>query len=158
MKWITHQTGALLGAIALQLPMASVLMVIPGAILPDLADLKMARLGDGGRHRQKVFSKIHRGTTHWFGWWLGLLFLALAFPLPSLIRDLVAGLALGAFSHVLLDLLNPKGIPLLPFGRKLRVATPVCSTGTYGEWLFLALLVSAGIIFIFNSILPLLRA
>lgn len=148
MKWITHQTAALLGAASLGAPWASFILLVPGAILPDLIDLRLARLGRGGRHKQKVFNKVHRGASHWFGWWLGLLFLTLCLPLPSLVRDILAGLALGAFSHVLMDMLTPKGVPLLPFSRWIFLSTPVCTTGTFGERVFLHILVIVGLLFL----------
>lgn len=145
MKWITHQTGAILGAIALNAPAAALVMVIPGAILPDMADLKLSRMGKGGRHRQKVFNKVHRGSSHWFGWWLGLLMLILSIPLPALIQDALAGLALGAFCHVLMDMLTPKGVPIFPFNRVRNMSTPLCATGTRGEYIFLLCMILAGI-------------
>lgn len=145
MKWVTHQTGAILGAIALNAPPAALVMAIPGAILPDMLDLKMAGLGRGKAGKQKVFNKVHRGSSHWFGWWLGLLLLVLSIPLPPLLQDALAGLALGGFCHVLMDMLTPRGIPVFPFSRLQNVSTPICSTGTRGEYIFLACLILAGI-------------
>lgn len=145
MKWITHQTGAILGALALNVPVAAVVMCVPGAILPDLIDLKLAAAGRGGRHSRKAFNQIHRGSSHWFGWWLALWLLVLSVPMPALAQDALAGAALGAFSHVLMDMLNPKGVPLLPFGRRGMVSAPVCSTGASGEYALLACMIAAGL-------------
>lgn len=146
MKWVTHQTGAILGAFALNMPWAAAIAVLPGAILPDLVDQKLARQAKNKRRRQKVFNQLHRGASHWFGWWLGLLLVILASPLPSLAQDVLAGFALGAFSHILMDMLTPRGVPLLPFQRKPNIAAPICSTGTKGEYVFLACLLGVGLI------------
>lgn len=151
MKWVTHQTGALLGAIAMQAPLAALLMVIPGAILPDLVDLKVARLAKGARQR-KLFNKVHRGPSHWFGWWFGLALLVLALPLPILLQDALAGLALGAFCHVIMDMLTPKGVPLFPIHSKLKLSTPLCATGTGGEYLFLGCMILAGILMFWHRL------
>ena len=144
MKWMTHQAGALLWGACLGAPPAALLMALPGAILPDLADLKLARASGGKGKTRKAFNKLHRGSSHWFGWWLGLFLLALAAPLPAIAQDAAAGLALGGFSHVLMDMMTPKGVPLLPFSRKRRASTPICSTGGKGEWLFFAIILAAG--------------
>lgn len=145
MKWVTHQTGAILGAIALNAPLPALVMIIPGAILPDMADLSLSRLGRSKRQRRELFNKIHRGSSHWFGWWLGLLLLVLSIPIPPFLQDALAGLALGGFCHVLMDMLTPRGIPVLPFSRAQNMSTPLCSTGTKGEYIFLACMILAGI-------------
>lgn len=145
MKWVTHQTGAILGAIALHASLPALVMIIPGAILPDIADLKLARMGRGRRHSQKIFNQVHRGTSHWFGWWLGCLLLVLSLPLPALAQDALAGLSLGGFCHVLMDMLTPRGVPVFPFSRAINMSTPLCATGTRGEYVFLTSMVLAGI-------------
>lgn len=146
MKWITHQTGAVLGALALNVPAAAAVMCVPGAILPDLIDLKLASARGCGRRSRKAFNQVHRGSSHWFGWWLALWLLVLSVPMPALAQDALAGAALGAFSHVLMDMLNPKGVPLLPFGRTGMVSAPICSTGSSGEYVFLACMIIAALI------------
>lgn len=154
MKWITHQTGAIVLGLALQLPAAGIAAASAGAILPDLADQKIAALAPGRRQRQKIFNKIHRGATHWFGWWLGLFLAVLYFPLQPLASEIAAGLAFGGLSHVALDMLTPHGVPLLPFARNRRVAIAMCGTGSAGEYVFLLLLLGAGLFFFGNGLLP----
>lgn len=102
------------------------------------------------RNRQKAFNRIHRGTTHWFGWWLGILLLGMgagAVPIlgdmPEIAHSLVMGFGFGGLSHVILDMLNPHGVPLSPFSRRPTVSLKVCSTGTWGEHVFLGCMLVA---------------
>lgn len=150
MKWITHQTGAGLCALSLGLgPMAGVCALL-GGIVPDLIDQKLSRMA-GKANRQKVFNRIHRGGSHWFGWWLALFIVVMILPqagfFNGLIKDLVAGVAIGALSHVGLDALTPRGVPLLPLKTPLSIALPLCSTGKASEYIFLAAMVSAALFF-----------
>lgn len=115
-----------------------------GAVLPDLIDQARSAAAPA-KKRQQTFNRLHRGSSHWFGWWLALFLLLLALPLPPLARDAGAGLFLGGLVHVGMDLLTPRGVPMLPFGRKARLALPICSTGSLREYLFLALIIGAGI-------------
>lgn len=145
MKWITHQAGAVFGALALTLPLPAVFCSALGAVAPDAIDQRLSKMA--GRKRQKTFNKIHRGSSHWFGWWLLLFLAALAIPIPSLLRDAAAGFALGSLIHVGMDALTPRGVPMLPTQRKFRLAIPVCSTGKAGEYLFLATITGTALLF-----------
>lgn len=146
MKWITHQTGAALGALALSLPLPAVLAAAIGAIGPDIIDQKISGLACTRKKRQKLFNKLHRGASHWFGWWTALFLIATAAPLPSFLHDIAIGLTLGLLSHIMMDLLTPHGVPLLPFTQKFRVALPICSTGKPGEYIFLFAILALGAI------------
>lgn len=158
MKWITHQTGAVLGALALGMPWPGIVAAGAGAVFPDVIDQKVSKLGGSRAARQKIFNKIHRGPSHWLGWWLALFLLALAWPLPALARDAAAGFALGAISHVALDMLTPQGVPLYPFSRKGKLAVPICSTGKAGEYVFLLLMLACGVFWFKDSLKPALVA
>lgn len=154
MKWITHQTGAVLGGLVLGLSPLGVIAAGTGAIIPDVIDQSVSSLG--GRRRQKVFNRIHRGQSHWFGWWL-LLFLApMLLELPRLLAESMAGLALGGLSHAGLDMLTPRGVPFLPWRGSLRLALPICSTGRIGEYVFLAVMLAASAFWFRDSIRPVL--
>ena len=48
------------------------------------------------------------------------------------------GLGFGGLSHVILDMLNPHGVPIMPFSRKPTFSLKLCSTGSLGEYVFLA--------------------
>ena len=117
MKWITHQTAGVGAALALHLPLEGVVAACLGAILPDKLDQAIAKRS---RNPQRTFNQIHRGTTHWFGWWVAILLVAV--------------------SHVVLDMLTPSGIPLHPFSRKNKLSFKVCSTGSVGEYVFLGVM------------------
>lgn len=146
MKWITHQTGAILGALALNLPLAGMTAAAVGAVAPDVIDQKISCLGVTPRARQRVFNQIHRGSSHWFGWWLALFLAPFIQPFPG--GELVAGFGAGGLSHAALDMLTPRGVPIFPFSRTHRLALPVCSTGSWGEWLFLGITLLAGFYFL----------
>ena len=86
MKWITHQATAVAAALALHLPLGGVAAACAGAVLPDVLDQRMAGLAPTRRGQQKIFNAIHRGTTHWFGWWLAVCVAALVLlPLSVLL-------------------------------------------------------------------------
>ncbi len=158
MKWITHQTGAVLGALALGMPWPAVVAACAGAVFPDLIDQKISALSPTRKGRQKIFNKIHRGASHWLGWWLALFVMLPSWPLPELLRDAGVGFAFGAMSHAVFDMLTPHGVPLLPFSRRVRVAVPLCSTGGAGEYLFLALMLGCGIFYFQKDLAPVLEA
>lgn len=158
MKWITHQTGAVIGALALALPLPAVIASAFGAVAPDVIDQQISGLASTRKKKQKLFNRLHRGASHWFGWWLGLLLISFALPWPPLLRDVAIGLALGVLSHVMLDLLTPRGVPLLPFTQKFRVAVPVCSTGKPGEYLFLFAMLAIGWFCLQDSLLHAIQA
>lgn len=144
MKWVTHQTGALLGAAVLQMSFPAMAGALAGATLPDVFDQRLSALAPTRRGQRKVFNRIHRGTTHWAGWWL-LIFLGLAaFPEAHMARDVAAGLAFGGLSHVFLDMLTIQGVPLLPFSRRFMLALRLCSTGRWSEFVFLGCMLLAG--------------
>lgn len=158
MKWFTHQSLAAASAIALGMPVAAVGGAVAGAVLPDVIDHRVAALSP---NRQRAFNQIHRGASHWFGWYVALLLAALAAPefMPGLLSGLksagllhgslgkvgqgvlasvMAGVAYGALSHVLLDMCTPSGVPLTPFSRKNKISLNLCSTGSLREYAFLA--------------------
>ena len=134
MKWITHQAAAVGMALVLHLPVEGVLASCFGAVLPDMLDQRVARLT---RNPQRTFNRIHRGVTHWFGWWLAIFLVAGLLPLPPHWRAVVLGVGFGALSHIVLDMLNPTGVPLHPFSRKNRfpcVSAPRAALGSMSFW------------------------
>ncbi len=135
MKWFTHQTVAVAAAVALGMTPAAVGGALAGAVLPDVIDQRVARMS---RNPQRRFNQIHRGASHWFGWYAALLAGALAAPLPPIQAALAAGVGFGALNHVILDMLTPSGVPLTPFSRKNKLSLKLCSTGSLGEYVFLA--------------------
>lgn len=144
MRWVTHQTVGVLAALACGLENPAIAAAWPGSVLPDIIDQQRARLR---RNTQKRFNQIHRGASHWFGWYVLLLLGGLVVPLTPLARQITVGLALGALSHILLDMLTPSGIPLHPFSRQRKLSLKLCKTGGWGERIFLALALVAFWIF-----------
>lgn len=154
MKWFTHQCLAVGTAAALGMPLPAVAGALAGAVLPDVVDHRLAALSPRPR---RTFNRIHRGASHWFGWYLALWLLSLAAPspLPGLkaleglgglagagqgaLLFFLGGAAYGALTHVLLDMLTPMGAPLTPFSRKRKLSLNVCVTGGIGEYVFLGL-------------------
>lgn len=139
MKWITHQTGSIALGVALNLSPLAIFACFTGAIVPDLIDQKISGVASSPKKRQKIFNQIHRGSSHWFGWWLLIFFLILMF-VPPLCRDILAGIILGAISHIILDFLTVRGVPLFPFSKKFNIALPICSTGKISEYIFLVIM------------------
>lgn len=144
MKWISHQICALGLAAGAGASLPLLAGVGLGAVLPDRLDRLLASFY---RNKQRGWGKVHRGPTHWFGWWLALawagwrLDLLLA-PLPArplAVQSLILGLGLGGLSHILLDMLTPKGVPLLLFNRKSRLSLNLVTTGALSEKIFLLL-------------------
>lgn len=157
MKWITHQATAVAAALTLHLPAGGLLAACAGAVLPDVLDQRMAGLAGSARGRQQAFNRIHRGTTHWFGWWAAVFAGALLLPLTPAARAAATGLGFGGLSHVILDMLTPQGVPLQPFSRTCRFSFNLCSTGSFGEYCFLAGVVAATWFFLGTDVLRVVR-
>ncbi len=151
MKWITHSTVAVGLAMTLGLPTSglggvALSGVALGSVLPDMIDHGISRLTP---NPQKTFNAIHRGATHWFGWYVAMLiFLGLcanyprsmgAYYMNFKLLYFVGGLGFGGLMHVLLDMCTPSGVPIFPFTKQKRVSLKLFSTGSVQEYLFLAL-------------------
>ena len=139
MKWITHETVAIGIAYIVGMPPVCLAGVAVGSVLPDVLDQGMARLLV---FRQLAFNRIHRGVTHWFGWWLALSFSTLlqvkgtAFPPDATLFAL--GIGFGGLAHVLLDMCTVTGVPVAPWSKKHMFSLKLCSTGSMREYAFLA--------------------
>lgn len=155
MRWITHTGVAVAVAGVCGAPAGMLAGIAAGSVLPDVIDRLVA-----GKNQQ-LWRKIHRGTSHWWGWYVLLAVFAATMgnEFDELVRSLlkeilgglprefsrmlqqsgtvVLGLALGALSHVALDALNPSGVPIWPHGGNPRVRSKLVSTGTWREYIFL---------------------
>lgn len=140
MKWFTHQCLAVVAAASLGMPAPAVAGAFAGAVLPDVIDSRLAAVS---RRPRQTFNRIHRGASHWFGWYLGLCVLLPAVPLSGnsgvqgALPVLATGAAYGALAHVVLDMLTPAGVPLTPFSRKRKISLAICATGSIREYIFL---------------------
>lgn len=84
-----------------------------GGIFPDAIE----KIG-------KLYWIEHRTVTHWVPLWIGLLVWAvvtgvhLPLPYPDIVRGTVLGFIFGGLTHLIFDIPNPTGIPLvLPWKR-----------------------------------------
>ncbi len=147
MRWYTHTSIPLAAGALYGLPESVLAGLALGCVLPDTIDMLIA-----GRD-QKRFQRIHRESSHWAGWFVLLLLIAfagndfidhhidlasLSMPADLTPSGMLVGLSLGALSHVILDALNPSGVPIGPMGGKPRLALNLISTGTWQETVFLA--------------------
>lgn len=116
-------------------------LVCFGSLLPDI-DCKTSTLGKKAKFIG--FLLKHRTFTH------SILFVVLtAFISPYI--------ALGALSHIILDMFNPQGVELLfPFGRKLSFPwiSGFFPTGSFGEDIFryvMYIIIALSIIAVFQQ-------
>lgn len=135
MKWITHEAVAVGTAFLLGMPPVALAGVAFGSVLPDVLDQSMAR---ALVFRNLAFNKLHRGVTHWFGWWLVLLFTGLLQPQQVNLTLFITGTALGGLIHVALDLCTVGGVPIAPWSKKHMISLKLCKTGSLQEYFFLA--------------------
>lgn len=157
MKWFTHKAVAVAGALAAGAPPVALLAVMVGSVLPDMVDTAVSR------GNKQLWRKIHRQTSHWFGWYLLLIGVGFVLPMPDAMEELLeaanlslpevfrkillltgalAGevtvwIGIGGLAHILLDALTPMRVPLFPFGSRRRFGINLVSTGTYREKIFL---------------------
>ena len=163
MKWFTHKAVAVAGALAAGAHMGELVAVLVGSVLPDLIDTTVAH------GNKKIWRRIHRQTSHWFGWYLLLIALGCAFPLEHMVIEilratnisfpgisrsmlaeagtygntLVIWIGVGGLIHVLLDALTPMRVPVFPFSGRKRFGISLVSTGTWQEYVFLVAAVGA---------------
>jgi inner membrane protein len=133
MKWITHQSMAVMAAFVVGQPLLGIASAWAGAVFPDILDQRQSQTA---LFRQRKFNKIHRRGSHWFGWWLALWIWSLTDTLGPLPDTLIGGFGFGALTHVLLDMCTRHGVPLWPSGKK-RFSLKLCSTGSLGEYAIL---------------------
>lgn len=144
MKWVTHKLVAVGAAYLMDMPLAGLGGALVGSVMPDVLDQRISGLFP---NRQKVFNRIHRGATHWFGWWLALLLAGMGYAemhgaMPPAWAA-VAGVGFGGLAHVLLDMCTVSGVPLVPWSRKNKVSLALCKTGSAREYAFLGAAVLA---------------
>lgn len=134
------------------LPAFGMLTVVAGSYLPDI-DIPRSKLG----RRFKFISKFltHRGITH------TLLIPCLLYLLMSYIAtmgililpELILGLNVGWVCHIVADLFNKKGVPILwPICRqKLHVASFL--TSSWHEYVFIVLWLGVNVLCVISLLL-----
>lgn len=139
MKWISHEAVALGVGWLLGMSPEALAGVLVGSVLPDAIDQGAARLLV---FRQLAFKRLHRGPSHWFGWWLALFLGAYlqtgSFSSGETAALFALGLGFGSLAHVLLDMCTEMGVPLAPWTKKNMISLKLCATGSLREYAFLA--------------------
>lgn len=133
----THFSGFQLDGYT-YLPAIGLISVAAGSYAPDI-DLHSSKMG----HQHKFISKhlTHRGMTHTLLipilLLVGMLVIA-SFKIPVL-PDLILGFNVGWVVHILADLCNRKGVPLLwpLYKKKVHIATFL--TSSWQEYVFIFL-------------------
>lgn len=120
------------------LPAVGLLSVAAGSYAPDI-DLHSSKMG----HKHKFISKhlTHRGITHTLliPVILFVVMLMVAAAGISVLPELLLGFNVGWVVHILADLCNKKGVPLLwPISKK-KVHVASFLTSSWQEYVFLIL-------------------
>lgn len=132
---VANAKGVEFGAYTL-LPWVSLLAAPAGSYMPDI-DLHRSRMG----HKHKIISKLltHRGFTHTLAiplllavlqWWL------MSIPIV-LLPELVFGYNIGWCAHILADMFNKKGVPVLWPITKKRFHIASVLTSSWQETVFI---------------------
>ena len=140
----THALGGLVFAYLFQVPNYAVPLAVVGAFFPDI-DLKFTYYIPPKGVRTTLWN-THRGITHHpiivlalFVLWV---FLEKTYPQWGFYWDFLYGFNVGYLSHLVLDTLTHKGIPV-GFGYHPRFSFRLMKTGGIGEKIVLVLLIAA---------------
>lgn len=109
-----HVTGVMTAlpafALAQQLELHPVLVAIgciAGGKCPDWLEIPL----QNGSGRRLI---PHRRITHWMFGWIAIFFLCLWWnKFDPVFPSALAGFSLGALTHILMDVVNPTGVPVL---------------------------------------------
>lgn len=138
MKWHTHKLAGVALAIGLGSSPLELVSILAGAVLPDVLDYTIAA------GSPELFARLHRGATHWFGWWLLATLVGVTSVLPMPFDGIVFGLGVGGVSHCLLDALTNSGVPLVLGRRYPRLKARLFNTGSLGELVFASAILGIG--------------
>lgn len=147
MKWFSHRIFAVGMAAVCKFDFIGIGAAYLGSTVPDSIDFFLTKLGAD-------FNKIHRRHSHawvWYALALALLHYA-AYPflsrnLPWLLqyKEYIAAFFLGIFSHIFLDMLTIKGVPLFLDTDK-KIAFKLVRTNRFSESVFIfVFFVAAGL-------------
>ena len=123
---------------------ASCVAAFYGSTAPDWLEISHAdKMSDGSFKRVSVIP--HRTITHWAIAWVAFLVWALfSLPNPSPDRTLwliatfhtaALGFAIGGIGHLLCDIPNPTGVPILMPTSRYRLSLRLWRSGSGIEWL-----------------------
>lgn len=114
MNWFSHRIFAVGLAAACKFDLMGIVASYLGSTIPDSIDFVLTKFGF-------QFNRIHRRHSHAWVWYaLGLSavyylifpWLQKNFPELLIYKSLLPAFFLGIFSHILADMLTPKGVPL----------------------------------------------
>ncbi len=140
MNWFSHRVFAVGIAAMCKFDLVGMGMAYLGSTVPDSIDFFLTKIGFN-------FNKIHRKHSHawvWYALVLALLYFAVrpfaAKNFTELLKykDLVSAFFLGIFSHIFLDMLTIKGVPIFLNPNK-KIAVKLVSTNTWTESVFIFL-------------------
>lgn len=137
------------------------LLAFWGATAPDWLEIAHAERGPSGKW-QRVSVIPHRTFTHWLPLWVVPIILIVWFiPTHAQIlahagradaMALLLGFLLGGFSHLICDIPNPTGVPILSPSAKHRVSLRLWKSGSAFEWIEILVFwgVTAGVWFVLS--------
>lgn len=115
-----------------------------GATAPDWLEIAHAEKDYNGKW-SRVSVIPHRTFTHWLPLWvvptIGILWLLpngaaiMQHPAEGEVMALLLGFLVGGISHLLCDIPNPTGIPVLLPGKKHRISFRLWRSGSGFEWI-----------------------
>lgn len=131
MKWQSHRIIGISAAVLIGGGVVGVILSYIGSTLPDIIEGKTPQEGAWFfKSRMRSWSKSHRGSSHWAGWYITL---ALA---GYHIYPVFMWLGIGSLTHLLADALTPMGVPVYPFSKKKMVTLNLFATGSVTEVIF----------------------
>lgn len=152
MKWFSHRVFAVGIAAICKFDLVGMGLAYLGSTVPDSIDFFLAKIGFN-------FNKIHRKHSHawvWYALMLALLhfaaypFIANNFAELLKYKDLITAFFLGIFSHIFLDMLTIKGVPIFINPNK-KMAVKLVSTDTWTESVFIFLFFTAACIYLYAT-------
>lgn len=131
MKWTTHRLIGAGTAIFIDGGLVAAALSYAGSTLPDVVEGKPPQEGafffNSG---MRSWKKSHRGSSHWFGWYLVIAIAGFTYS------PILAWIGIGALTHLAADALTPMGVPLYPFSKKKMLSINLFPTGGFREFIF----------------------
>jgi inner membrane protein len=131
MRWYSHRIIGVGTALLSGGGLAAMGLAYLGSTLPDVVEGKSPREGAFFfKYRMKKWRGTHRGSSHWFGWYILLALISFYF------YPVLMWLGIGALTHLAADSCTPMGVPLYPFSKKKMMSLKLFTTGSLTEIIF----------------------
>lgn len=159
MNWFSHRVFAVGVAAMCKFDLAGMGIACLGSTIPDSIDFFLTKIGFS-------FNKIHRKHSHAWIWYALLLFLLYTGVYPFLAKNYgeilqftkyALAFFLGIFSHIFLDMLTVKGVPIFINPNK-KIAFKLVSTNTWTESVFIFLFFTAACFYLYLTNNPYVTA